>query len=296
MLRNLQKGQSIGIVGIGIAVLALLIVAGLSLAPVRFGTVKAVTFAGGLTGTVYQQGLNFKFPWQGTKTFITQRQTYETSQNPGTSLANFTDFAIASKTSDGQSIEVSYTVIFRVASADITAVLENYGSMDAVVENIVKAKSRSEARKSAQNYEAGSLYSGVGIRVYENEVSEILAESFFPEGVTLVEFLIRDISFEPAYVDAITAKQIAAENIVTQRNNALAAQHEAQQIINLASGDAEAIRVLADAQADAIVLQGVALFDYPAMTQWEFVQNLENVTWGFLPTDGITPLIPLPIP
>ena len=296
MLRNLQQGQSIGIVGIGIAVLALLIVAGLSLAPVRFGTVKAVTFAGGLTGTVYQQGLNFKFPWQGTKTFITQRQTYETSQNPGTSLANFTDFAIASKTSDGQSIEVSYTVIFRVASADITAVLENYGSMDAVVENIVKAKSRSEARKSAQNYEAGSLYSGVGIRVYENEVSEILAESFFPEGVTLVEFLIRDISFEPAYVDAITAKQIAAENIVTQRNNALAAQHEAQQIINLASGDAEAIRVLADAQADAIVLQGVALFDYPAMTQWEFVQNLENVTWGFLPTDGITPLIPLPIP
>ncbi len=296
MLRNLQRGQSIGIVGVGIALIAVLVVIGLSLAPVRFGTVKAVTFAGGLTGNVYQQGLNFKLPWQGTKTFVTQRQTYETSQNPGTSLANFTDFAINAKTSDGQSIEVSYTVIFRVASADITRVLEDYGSMEAVVENIVKAKSRSEARKSAQNYEAGSLYSGVGIRVYENEVSEILSESFVPEGVTLVEFLIRDISFEPAYVDAITAKQIAAENIVTQRNNALAAQHQAQQIINLASGDAEAIRVLADAQADAIVLQGVALFDYPAMTQWEFVQNLDNVTWGFLPTDGITPLIPLPVP
>ena len=296
MLKNLQRGQSIGIVGIGIALIAVVIVIGLSLAPVKFGTVKAVTFAGGLSGAVYQQGLNFKAPWQGTRTFNVQRQTYETSQNPGTSLANFTDYAIEAKTSDGQSIEVSYTVIFRVASGDVTKVLEDYGSMEAVVENIVKAKSRSEARKSAQNYEAGSLYSGIGIRLYEAEVSEILVESYLPEGVTLVEFLIRDISFEPAYVDAITAKQIAAENIVTQRNNALAATHQAQGKVNLATGDAEAIRVLAGAQADAIALQGAALATYPAMTQWEFVQNLEDVTWGFLPADGITPLIPLPTP
>ncbi len=307
MLRKLQSGQSIGIVGIGIAVLALALVIGLSLAPVRFGTVKAVTFAGGLSGTVYHQGLNFKAPWQGTRTFNIQRQTYETSNNPGSSLANFTDYVIEAKTSDGQSIQVSYTVIFRVPPITVVSVLDNYGSMEAVVENIVKAKSRSEARKSAQNYEAGALYSGVGIKLYETEVAQILEGSYDNEGVVLVEFLIREISFEPAYVDAITAKQIAAENIVTQKNNARAAAFERDRTVTLAEADAatkvllaeadaERITLLADAQAEAITLQGIALEEYPQMTQWEFVQHLENVTWGFLPSEGVTPLIPIPVP
>ena len=307
MIRRLQSGQSIGIVGLGIGLLVVGVLVFLSLAPVRFGTVKAVTFAGGLSGVVYDQGLNFKLPWQGTQTFNIQRQTYEASENPNSSTANFTDFVIAAKTADGQSIEVSYTVIFRIVPSNVVSVLDNYGSMDAVVENIVKAKSRSEARKSAQNYEAGTLYSGVGIKLYESEVAGILAEGFADEGVFLVEFLIRGISFERLYVDAITAKQIAAENIVTQSNNARAAVFERDRAVTLAEADAAAkvllaeadaarITLLADAQALAITLQGVALDEYPQMTQWEFVSHLANVSWGFLPSEGITPLIPIPTP
>ena len=275
-----------------VGILILLIV-GLSLAPVPFGHVRAVVFAGGLTGQVFEQGLNFKYPWQRTELFNIQVKTYETGQNPNASQANFTDFVVDAQTSDGQQITIAYTVKFRVDPPNVVGVLNTYGALEMVNENVVKANSRSRVRKSSQNYEAGDLYSGPGILLFEEEVDGLLRSSFARQGITLDEFLIRKISFDPLYVDAIVAKQIAAENIVTQRNNALAAQNTAQQRINLAKGEADSVVLVAAAQAEAIDLQGAALNRYPLMTQWEFVRNLEGVEWGILPGEGITPLIPL---
>jgi len=33
---------------------------------------------------------------------------------------------------------------------------------------------------------------------------------------------------------------------------------------------------------------------FPNLVQWEFVRNLQDVQWGILPSDGVTPLIPIP--
>jgi len=266
----------------------------LSLAPVPFGHVRAVVFAGGLTGEVFEQGLNFKYPWQQTELFNIQVTTFETGGTPNSSNANFTDFVVDAQTSDGQQITIAYTVKFRVDPVNVVSVLVNYGSLPMVNENVVKADSRSTVKKSSQNYEAAGLYSGSGILLFEEEVDGILRNGFARQDVTLVEFLIRDISFDPLYVDSIVAKQIAAENIVTQRNNALAAQNTAQQQINLAKGEADSVVLVAAAQAEAIELQGAALAQYPDMIQWQFVIDLQGVEWGILPSDGVTPLIPIP--
>lgn len=272
----------------------MVVLVALIVAPVPFGHVRAVVFAGGLTGQVFEQGLNFKAPWQRTELFNIQVKTYETGNNPSSSNANFTDFVVEAQTSDGQQITIAYTVKFRVDPVNVVSVLDNYGAMPMVNENVVKADSRSRVRKSSQNYEAGELYSGPGILLFEEEVDELLRTSFARQDVTLVEFLIRKISFDPLYVDAIVAKQIAAENIVTQRNNALAAQNTAQQRINLAKGEADSVVLVAAAQAEAIELQGAALAQYPDMIQWQFVTDLQGVEWGILPSDGVTPLIPIP--
>ncbi|MGI8476804.1 MAG: hypothetical protein ACR2OO_10590, partial [Thermomicrobiales bacterium] len=60
------------------------------------------------------------------------------------------------------------------------------------------------------------------------------------------------------YVDAIQKRQLAGENVRTQKNNALAARQEADRTANLADGQARANVALANAEATAIAVKGVA--------------------------------------
>ena len=53
-------------------------------------------------------------------------------------------------------------------------------------------------------------------------------------------------------------------------------------------------RLLADAEAYSIQVRGAVLQEFPEVVQWEFVRNLQSVQWGILPSEGLTPLIPLP--
>jgi len=61
-----------------------------------------------------------------------------------------------------------------------------------------------------------------------------------------------------------------------------------------AAADAERQRLLAEAEAYGIQIRGQTLREYPEIVQWEFVRNLTAVQWGILPSEGLTPLIPLP--
>jgi len=252
------------------------------------------------------EGWNWKAPWEGTRKVNTQVQSYETSGNPDTSKADFTDYEIEAQTSDGQQISVSYTVIFRIEPQNAIDVLRNVGDVDQVVENVVKAASRSLARIDAQGFPAQDLYSGTGIQEYESTVQKALAANFATYQVTLVDFLVRKVSFDPDYVQAIEAKQIADENIRTQEFNAQAAKFErdrnialaeadARKNVLLADADAQRITLLAEANAKAISLQGEALHQYPEMVQYALIQQLNNVQWGILP-EGVLPLLNLQTP
>ncbi|HDQ71396.1 MAG TPA: hypothetical protein ENN19_04785, partial [Chloroflexi bacterium] len=174
-----------------------------------------------------------------------------------------------------------------------------------IVENIVKAHSRNLTRLLAQSYTAEDLYSGEGIFQYEMEVQEVLMSKFERYGILLDDLLIRKIEFDEDYIRAIEQQQIAQETIKTAQYQAEAAEYEKQSQIRLSEAQAEGIRLqaeaeaerqrlLADAEAYGIQARGEALEEYPELVQWEFVRNLQNIQWGILPGDGLTPLIPLP--
>lgn len=299
-----EKGQAgfYGLVVGAVAAVALLV---LSITFVQFGTVRAVTFGGGLTGRLMTEGFNWKAPWQGTETVATLVQTYEASPTSRTGEANFKDADVLAQTSDGQQIKISYVVRFKLLPSNAIMVLRTVGPMDRVVESVVRADSLSWSRKVAQQYTAAELYSGAGVLAYEAEVRGFLLGSFANLGVTLEDFLVRKIDFAPAYVEAIERKQIANENVATQRFNADAAKFERDREITLAEAEgrrqvilAEAsaaqITLLANAQAAAIDIQGNALDRHPDMLRWQLVQQLEDVKWAFLPSDGLGMLLPLP--
>ncbi|MEA3339333.1 MAG: SPFH domain-containing protein [Chloroflexota bacterium] len=312
-----RLGVPVAVVG-AVAVLVLgFVVVMLAYTPVDVGTVALVKRFGGLTGEVFEPGLHWRTPFiDQIETIPTVVQSYETSDNPGTSGADYTDLPVNAQTIDGQQITIKYTVLFRIQSEKAVYIVQNVGRPREVVENIVKAHSRNLTRLSAQSHTAEDLYSGEGIFAYEDDVRDALTEEFEKYGVFLDDFLVRKIEFDAEYINAIEQQQIAQEAIETAQYQADAAEYEKQSKIRLAEAEAEGIklqaaaeaerirllaaanaerqRLLADSEAYSIDVRGKALKEFPELVQWEFVRNLEDIQWGILPGEGITPLMPLP--
>jgi regulator of protease activity HflC (stomatin/prohibitin superfamily) len=293
------------IIIVGIALFGLFVLM-LAYTPIDYGTVGLVTRFGGLTGIVFEPGLHWRTPFIDSIVSIpTVVMSYETSDNPQISGSDFTDAPVKAQTIDGQQINVKYTVLFRISPESAVSIVQNVGRPREVVENVVKAHSRNLARLMAQSYTAEKLYSGEGIFNYETAVQDALGGELGKYGVTLDDFLVRKVDFDEEYIRAIEQQQIAQEAIETARYQADAAEFEKQSQIRLAeavaegtklqaAAEAERQRLLADAEAYSIAARGQALKEYPELVQWEFVRNLESVQWGILPSEGVTPLVPLP--
>jgi regulator of protease activity HflC (stomatin/prohibitin superfamily) len=311
----------VSIVGLCVVVFAFIfgvMAAVSSYTTVQRGTVGLVSRFGALTGTVFQPGLHWKTPFiESVEVFDTTQQSYEMSAHPDTSQAQWTDYSVGSQTSDGQSVDLSATVIFRVPDGkSAVAIRQNIGSIEEVVQNVVKANTRSITRNTSKLYSANQLYSG-DITEFQEDVREQLEGEFSStgEGLILVDFKVRGIGFEEKYSDAVEAKQIAAERIVTEENNANAAVYEARKVKELAIGEADAaierargqaesvkinadadayaVTIDADAQAYATLEIGMALRKYKEVLQLRFIENLNSQTL-FLPSDGFQFLLPLP--
>jgi regulator of protease activity HflC (stomatin/prohibitin superfamily) len=283
-----------------------LIVIGLTYTPVEHGTVALISRFGRLTGDVFEPGLHWRIPFvDRVVTIPTVMLSYETSDDPGASGSDYPDYPVNAQTVDGQQITIKYTVLFRIPGAKAADIVQNVGRPREVVENVVKAYSRNLARLWAQSYTAEDLYSGEGIFEYELGVKDAMEQEFEKYGVTLDDFLVRKVEFDEDYIRAIEQQQIAQEAIQTAQYDSEAAEFEKERQIRLAEAeaertkllagaDAERQRLLADAEAYSIQVRGAVLQEFPEVVQWEFVRNLQSVQWGILPSEGLTPLIPLP--
>ncbi len=277
----------------------------LAYTPVKYGTVALIARFGGLTGQVFEPGLHWRIPFVDRLVVVpTVIQSYETSDHPELSGADYRDYPVNAQTTDGQQVTIKYTVLFRIPPERASHIVQNIGRPQEIVENIVKAHSRNLTRLWAQNYTAEELYSGEGIFEYESKVQSALVQEFEKYGVNLDDFLVRKVEFDEDYIKAIEEQQIAQEAIETAKYQADAAEYEKERQIRLAEAEAERTklqaqaeaerqRLLADAEAYGIKARGEALQEFPNLVQWEFVRNLQDIQWGILPGDGITPLVPI---
>jgi regulator of protease activity HflC (stomatin/prohibitin superfamily) len=307
MRRKANRGFVAAIVAVVVTLLVTgAIAAGQAYTPVEHGTVALVVRFGGLTGDVFAPGLHWRTPFIDRLVVIpTVVRSYETSNQPEASGADYRDYPVTAQTVDGQQIDIKYTVLFRIPPDKAASIVQNIGFPSEVVENVVKAHSRNLTRLWAQKYTAENLYSGEGIFNYEDTVMEALMDEFEPSGVVLDDFLVRKIDFDEEYIRAIENQQIAQEAIETAKYQSEAAEYEKERQIRLAEAEAERTklmagaeaerqRLLADAEAYSIQKRGEALQEFPEVVQWEFVRNLQDVQWGIMPSEGVTPLMPVP--
>ncbi len=241
---------------IGVVVVILIIFGIFNIFPffiVSPGEAAVVTRLGKIVKVAYP-GFYFKVPLiDGVHRYTTRLLTYETSDNPDASQADYRDYPVDTTTQDGQPIKIKYTVRFRIDPKKVQWVFENIGKDEAqVVEKIVKADSRVNVRVIARNYKAEQLYAG-DVRQFEEEVARVLRESFAKKGLELDFFGVRGIDFSEEYVDAVERKQIEKEKVIAEKYRAEQEKYRKEQMITKAQAEAEAQRLLQQTLTDLIL-------------------------------------------
>lgn len=224
---------------------------------VEYGKAAVVTRFGKIVRIAYP-GIHFKIPVaENVEYFTTQKIIYETSENPESSNADYTDYPVDTSTKDGQQIKIRYSIRFSIDPKKIQWVAENLGKEEQIVERVVKADSRSIVRNIAREFTAEELYTG-NVFKFQERVENILKENFEKNGLILDEFLTRQIKFSPEYVSAVEQKQIEKEKIKTEEYKAEQEEYKKKQKIIRAEGEAQAQDILRKT-IDPLVLQKMAI-------------------------------------
>ncbi len=231
----------------------------------------------GAVQAVLKPGLHMIIPFvDQVVLFPTVKKTYEASENPSTSQADYPDIIISALTSDGQQIQVGITARFMIQPGKASWILQNLGSERDYVEKVVKTEIRGSGRRVPTKFSALDLYTKKSYEAQQALFDEI-APKFQANGLILDELVLRNITFTPEYAKTLEDKQIALENITTEKNKLEQEKIRKEQKIVSAEGDAKSIEI-----------RQIALTKNPTIIQWEFVQKLApNIQWGIMPQGAI---------
>ena len=221
----------------------------------KAGTVKVVTRFGRVTGRMLRPGAHFIIPLaEGTITYNTKKVTYEASNEPKRSKATYTDIPVDTTTLDGQQIELNYTARFSIDPTKAGWIANNIGTEADIVEKIVKTDTRIHARNIAREFNAADLYTG-NISKVQKAIEDALRPIFEENGLILDEFGIRSIAFTDEYINAIEAKQIEKERVITEENIAKQEEFRKKARITRAEGQAEEQRLQRATLTDTLLMK-----------------------------------------
>ncbi|OPZ69356.1 MAG: SPFH domain / Band 7 family protein [bacterium ADurb.Bin478] len=277
-VRALFQGKG-KLIRLGVFVLVAVFLLSQALVIIDAGTVGVVKRLGAVRGEM-APGLHLIIPLVDKVVILpTLKKTYEASEIPGESKADYPDIIITALTSDGQQIRVGITARFMIAPGKAAWIVQNLGTEVEYVEKVVKTEIRGSGRRVPTKFAAYDLYTK---RSYEAQqaIFDEIAPKFADNGLILDELVLRNISFTTEYAKTLEEKQIALENISTEKNKLEQEKIRKEQKIVAAEGDAKSIEI-----------RQLALTKNPTIIQWEFVQKLApNISWGVLP-QNVVPML-----
>lgn len=242
--------------------------------------------AGGIQEVQLKPGWHLLKPWQTMQVFTTHTQAYSLVGKQDE--AGTTEDSMACQTNEGLRILVDVTILFHIdpegAAQLWRSVGRDYGN------TIVRPSLRNVARTVVSRYSIMEVYSNADLastdasagvisfrgrrQQVEDEMFKDLTPMLAAKGITLERVLLRSVHYDSAdFEKAIVAKQVAQQTVLTQQYRLKIAQIQAEAKVELAKGQAEAIR-----------LRGQALHNQQGVVGLEFVQKLpEKVDVRILP-------------
>jgi len=211
-----------------------------SFVTIESGEVGVLRSFGRVTGKLLNPGLSNKNPFtEDILIYNTKKVVYETSpqDKQAGSKADYKDYPVDTNTSDGQKVDVSYTLRFSVDPTKATDVANTLGDESALVEKIVKQESRVWVRNIVREYKADELYTG-NVAEVQIKIEDKIRPTFESNGLILDSLGIREISFSTEYTKAIEQKQIEAVKVETEKNIAEQAKFQKEAKITQAEASA----------------------------------------------------------
>jgi regulator of protease activity HflC (stomatin/prohibitin superfamily) len=270
----------------------LLLVVGLSLLsaalifvpPEQSAVIVSLVSPTGVRPQPMRAGLHWIFPFlEYEARYPIYWQTYTMSHIP-TEGAVLGDDSIRARTSDGQEVLLSTSVIFRLDFEQLVSIHIDW--QDRYIEDLVRPVIRGVVRSQVSQFTVREVNSNER-QDLEIALARLLRSQFIDKGLIMDQFLLRDIDFAQEYAASIEQKQVALEGEQQKI-------HEAQQVRNLAQGQADAVRIQAEAQAKAVEMVADALKLNPDVLTYRYIDKLSpNIRVMLVPSG--TPLI-LPAP
>jgi len=202
-----------------------------------------------------QPGLRWIIPFfESVITYPISRQTYTMSIAPSEGAVQGDD-SITARTSDGQEIYVDASVIFAVDPDKVVQVHIDWQTR--YDQELVRPLARGVIRDVVSQYRVEQVVTTQRTALI-SQIQENMSQKLSNNGLKLIEFILRNITFSPEYAASVEQKQIAeqlaqqAAFVVEQR------RQEAEQARQVAQGQADAVVINAQGAADARIIQAQA--------------------------------------
>lgn len=291
------------IVTVILALLLTTISAGLVfIQPDERGVVISAVAPKGYREQALQPGLRWIIPYfENVVRYPISRQTYTMSIAPLEGMVQGDD-SVAARTSDGQEIFLDASVIYAIDPQKVVDV--HIAWQNRYTNELVRPLTRGVIRDAVSQYGVQAVYS-----TKRNELTQRIADQLRKKlgenGLLLVDFVLRNITFSPEYAASVEQKQIAeqqaqqAKFVVEQRKQeAEQARQQAQgladAVVIRAKGDADARLIQAEAEAKALELIAVALEDKPDLLTYQYITKLTPGIQVMLVPNNAPYLLPLP--
>lgn len=201
---------------------------------------------GAVIGTL-EQGLYFKVPLMDSVHKMdvkTRTLSYEKSDGSDNQLSG------ASK--DLQDVSLGVVVTYHVDPSKVGTIYSSYSSVDNYESSVIAPLIRTIVKTDSAGYTAEELVTKRADFI--DKVFKDLTDALGSKDAILEGSNITNFDFSVAFAQAIEAKVTAVQNAEAQKNKLEQVKYEAQQTIETAKAEAEAIRI----QAQAINSQGGA--------------------------------------
>lgn len=185
---------------------------------------------------------------------------------------------------DPMELPISVAVNWFIKADKVKEVYVQYGSLEQFEKRIIQPRLPDAVKGVTSTYTVNDL---LRKRVEFRDQSFKTFVELMPDDVQITSFAVTNIGFPPAYTKAMQDKQVARENAETEAFKLQQQNLQAQQTTQTADAQANANKLLSDAEAykikqqgvaqgEAIAAMGKALSDNPRVIEYEKVKRWEG--------------------
>jgi regulator of protease activity HflC (stomatin/prohibitin superfamily) len=249
-----------------------------------------------------EPGLRWIIPFAETViTYPISRQTYTMAITANEGAVQGDD-SVTARTADGQEIFIDASVIYQIDPSKVVQLHINWQSR--YTDELIRPQARGIVRDTVAQYSVDEVISSKRLEMIQM-MNERMTEKLADNGLLLVDFVLRNVTFSPEYAASVEQKQIAEQQaqqaklvVESKKQEAEQARQTAQgaadAVVIRAKGDAESRLISAEAEAKSLDLIAQALKDNPALLNYQYITKLSpNLQVMLLPSDSPF-LLPFP--